>query len=58
VFGDYSTFTFLDPRVKMVQSKFWKRLQAADKAIAARDATRLISYPYLRPSQILQSISI
>src|SRR5690606_25552481 len=56
--GDYGITTFLDPRLIPSLSRFHRALKDLDEAIEARDKGRMISYPYLRPSQILQSISI
>jgi len=47
-----------DPRVAPRVVAFRKDLAAVDAAIAARDAARLLPYPYLRPSLIPSSINI
>ena len=61
-FGDTVTlvqvFWFKDPRVAPVVKCFVDNLDAVEATIEQRNATRLMAYPYLRPSQILQSISI
>ena len=49
---------FSDPRVLPVVARFNARLREVERESTARDATRYLSYPYLHPSQILQSISI
>lgn len=56
--GDYPAGTFTDPHVAPILSRFQDRLLALEEESKARDATRFLSYPYLRPSQVLQSISI
>ena len=56
--GDYGLLHFRDLRVHPVVVAFQRRLQEVEKVIEERDPRRLMSYPYLRPSQILQSISI
>jgi arachidonate 15-lipoxygenase len=56
--GDYAAGTFTDPHVEPILSRFHDRLLVLEEDSKARDAGRFLSYPYLRPSQILQSISI
>lgn len=56
-FGHYGKLAF-EPRVLPVLARLRSRLDEAEKTIAARDTSRFMSYPYLLPSQILQSISI
>lgn len=57
-FGDYGLLHFTDLRVHPVVHAFQERLVALEAADAAADASRPWSYPYLRPSRILQSVSI
>lgn len=38
--------------------RFQKTLKEVEAEIDARDGSRLMSYPFLKPSLILQSISI
>ena len=56
--GDYAAGTFTDPHVQPILSRFHDRLQVLEEDSKARDAGRFLPYPYLRPSQVLQSISI
>jgi arachidonate 15-lipoxygenase len=56
--GEYGLLHFTDPRVHPVLKAFQARLDEVEKDIEARDAERFLPYPHLRPSQILQSISI
>ena len=56
--GEYAPGTFIDPNVQPVLARFQDRLIRLEEESKARDAKRLLSYPYLRPSQVLQSISI
>lgn len=57
-FGDYGLLHFADLRVLPLVRAFQRDLQEVEAKIVAADAGRLMSYPWLRPSQILQSISI
>ena len=54
--GDYGAF--FDRRVAAAVSAFSDELAALDQAIAAADAGRRLSYPFLRPSLIPASINI
>jgi len=56
--GRYAPGHFLDPRVAPLLLRFQAELSRIDNEIAAVDGGRYLPYPYLRPSQILQSISI
>lgn len=56
--GHYPWFHFKDPRVSPVVSAFQKALDAAEQSIQSREQSRLLPYPFLIPSQVLQSISI
>jgi arachidonate 15-lipoxygenase len=56
--GEYAPGTFIDPNVQPVLARFQDRLIQLEEENKARDLKRLLSYPYLRPSQVLQSISI
>jgi hypothetical protein len=56
--GDYPAGTFTDPHVEAILSRFHDRLLVLEEDSKARDTSRFLSYPYLRPSQVLQSISI
>ena len=56
--GRYGLLHFKDKRARAVVSRFQAALQAVESDNEQRDATRLISYPFLRPSEVLQSISI
>ncbi len=56
--GKYSRLQFLDPRGRPLVKRFQRQLADVERATADRDRTRLISYPYLKPSQIPASIHI
>lgn len=56
--GDYGLLHFLDLRVHPIVRALQKRLREVEATIVTRDPARLLSYPWLLPSQILQSISI
>ena len=56
--GDYPPLTFLDRRVAPLLADFQSELASAEDQIVARDRHRLLSYPFLRPSRIGQSIFI
>lgn len=56
--GDYPRSHFADARVAEPLALFRSRLDEADRCIAARDAERLLPYPYLRPSLLTASIHI
>lgn len=56
--GHYAATAFSDPRVAPVVARFCAALDELDATIEARDRDRFLPYPFLRPSRILQSISI
>ena len=56
--GDYPDGHFSDPRVPAVIARFRANLRGVEAGCMARDADRYLPYPYLHPSNILQSISI
>ncbi|MFK7986069.1 MAG: lipoxygenase family protein [Sandaracinaceae bacterium] len=56
--GHYGPLHFLNRQVRKLVDAFQDELEAIEADIVVRDATRLMPYPYLRPSQVLQSISI
>ena len=57
-FGDYGWFYFRDRKVSAAVDALNDKLKAIEKTIKERNEGRLIAYPFLQPSQILQSISI
>ncbi|MBP0034127.1 MAG: hypothetical protein J7524_13325 [Roseofilum sp. Belize BBD 4] len=56
--GDYSGSLFKDERVKKALDSFKEKLANIEKAILNEDSQRLVSYRYLLPSNIPQSINI
>jgi arachidonate 15-lipoxygenase len=56
--GDYGLLHFKDLRVHGVVHAYQQRLAELEAADAAADAERPYPYPYLRPSGVLQSVSI
>lgn len=56
--GTYTPGTFVDPRVTAPLLRLQDRLRVLETQAVARDRGRMLSYPYLRPSMVLQSISI
>lgn len=56
--GHYSPRDFADPRVLPLVARFARDLEQIESDTSARDAGRWLPYPYLLPSNILQSISI
>lgn len=56
--GKYSPGAFMDPRLVPEVRRFQRALKDLDEVIAERDSRRFIPYPFLRPTKILQSISI
>ncbi len=56
--GHYGLLHFTDPRVLPVLYRYQAALKQLESDIQGRESTRLMSYPFLRPSQVLQSISI
>jgi arachidonate 15-lipoxygenase len=56
--GDYSDSYFQDGRVKAALEKFKGKLAEIEQTIENEDQQRLVSYQYLLPSKIPQSINI
>lgn len=56
--GHYDLLHFRDPRVGPVVDRFQRKLAEIETATLDRDAGRLLPYPHLVPSQILQSVAI
>ncbi len=56
--GHYSPMHFLHPPARELVETFQRELDAIEATINERDAGRLLSYPFLKPSQIPQSIHI
>ena len=56
--GNYPMLQFLDQRVKPILADYREELVRVETMVVGNDALRLLSYPYLRPSQIGQSIFI
>ena len=56
--GRYGLLHFKDKRARAVVGRFQAALEVVEAANQERDATRLIPYPFLKPSEVLQSISI
>ena len=56
--GDYEEGHFSDPRLPPIIARFRANLRGVEAGCMARDAKRYLPYPYLHPSNILQSISI
>jgi arachidonate 15-lipoxygenase len=56
--GAYPRGHFDDPGVAPLLERFTGQLGEAERAIAARDAGRILSYPWLLPSNITASIHI
>jgi len=56
--GYYGPLHFTNPHLLTMLRRYHARLDEVERASEVRDEKRLMSYPYLRPSQILQSISI
>ena len=56
--GHYPPFHFRDRKAGAAVHRFQKALKEVEAEIDARDGSRLMSYPFLKPSLILQSISI
>jgi arachidonate 15-lipoxygenase len=54
--GDYST-QFSDPEAQLAVQMFQQQLQVIERETAARDAARVVSFPYLRPSLCINSIN-
>jgi arachidonate 15-lipoxygenase len=54
--GTYPPFS--DPRVQPLLEALQQRLRSIEDVIAARDARRPWSFPYLRPSRVAQSIHV
>jgi len=58
VLGHYRPDAFSDRRVPAAIARFQADLRNVEAGCKRRDAERWLPYPYLHPSQILQSISI
>lgn len=56
--GRYPTLTFVDRRVEPILADYQADLERIETFVTGVDGTRLLSYPYLRPSQIGQSVFI
>lgn len=56
--GHYPKGHFHDPRVAPLEATLQRELDEAEEQIAARDATRIVPYPYLRPSRVSLSIHV
>jgi arachidonate 15-lipoxygenase len=56
--GHYPAMTFVDPRVAPLVREFQQRLVQAESEMKDNDARRLLPYPYMRPSQIGNSVYI
>ena len=56
--GHYPEGHFTDPRVAPLEETLRAELDAVEETIAARDAARLLPYPYLRPSRVSNSIHV
>jgi arachidonate 15-lipoxygenase len=56
--GDYPSRHFRNRRVAPLVKQFQSALSTVDKQLVARDASRIISYPFLRPSRLPASIHI
>lgn len=56
--GHYPPFHFRDHAARGAVDRFQKRLADIEAIIDERDPSRLMSYPFLKPSLILQSISV
>ncbi|MCB9603185.1 MAG: hypothetical protein H6720_22945 [Sandaracinus sp.] len=56
--GHYPPFHFRDGAARDVVDRFQTRLTEIEAEIETREPSRLMSYPFLKPSLILQSISI
>lgn len=56
--GHYPRGHFRDARVHPLEAQLQRELDEAEATIAARDATRIVPYPYLRPSRVSLSIHV
>lgn len=56
--GDYGRSRFADPRIAPVIARFRAALDEASASIEARQAERLIAYPYLDPKTLTASVHI
>ena len=56
--GHFPAGTFVDPRVQHTLERYQVELAHVEKVMAGRDATRFLPYPYLRPSQVGNSVFI
>ncbi|HYN34055.1 MAG TPA: lipoxygenase family protein [Ilumatobacteraceae bacterium] len=58
VLGKYPRGYFIDRRVGPILRRYRRQLSLADRTIVRRDTTRVMPYPYLRPSKTGQSVFI
>ena len=56
--GHYPPFHFRDHASRAAMHRFQKALKSVEATIDERDPARLMTYPFLKPSLVLQSISI
>lgn len=56
--GHYPDGHFKDDRVAPLEQKLRSALDEVEKTIAAREANRLVPYPYLLPSRVSNSIHV
>jgi arachidonate 15-lipoxygenase len=56
--GHYLPDDFTDPLVQAAIARFQERLAAVDHIVDARNTARLVPYPFLKPSNILNAASI
>lgn len=56
--GHYPALTFIDPRVDGLVQEFQQRLRQAESEMKDNDARRFLPYPYMRPSQVGNSVYI
>jgi arachidonate 15-lipoxygenase len=54
--GDY-LWQFKEPEAQLAVQIFQQRLQVIEKEVEARDDTRMVSFPYLKPSLCINSIN-
>ncbi len=56
--GHFPEGAFIDPRVQDPIRRYQRELAWADSIIVGRDQTRFLPYPFLRPSQVGNSVFI
>ena len=56
-FGYYDE-EFIDPEAQLIVEKFQQRLNQIERKIELRNKNRFVEYNYLKPSRVLNSISI